>query len=302
MRILAVHPGALGDVILFGRLCEMLGGDVTLVAGGANGKLLAGLGVVSKCLDYDGLPMHEVFGDTPLDKCRLPGLLGDHDRLISCLGGGDRRAELRLAACCGADNAAFLPVRPEARCSRHLLEVWAEMLGLPVPSLSPAAWAVPDEWRRHARKELQTRGICGKLTVIHPGSGGEAKCWPVERFCELARQLREDGRNVLMAIGPAEVERWGEPQIQSLRGRFPVLACPQLPLLAGVLAEADAYAGNDSGVTHLAAVVGAKTVAIFGPSRAEHFSPLGPKVHVIRAKQLTELDAEFVLQTVTDRG
>jgi len=82
--VLAVHPGALGDVILFGRLLSMLPGPITLVTGREKGELLAGVGVVRKVLDFDALPMHEAFTDTPLSQCRLPKLLGRHRRLISC--------------------------------------------------------------------------------------------------------------------------------------------------------------------------------------------------------------------------
>ncbi len=64
--IIAIHPGALGDCILFGRLLWHLNAAVTLVAGGAKGRLLTGMGAVDRALDFDALPMHEVFSDTPL--------------------------------------------------------------------------------------------------------------------------------------------------------------------------------------------------------------------------------------------
>ena len=108
-RTLAIYPGALGDVILFGHLLAALGRRVTLVAGGEKGDLLAGAGVVGAALDFDSLPMHEVFADTALEECRLPKLIGRHDRLVSCFAGGDERLAL------GRDlrNAA----RPDHRSS-----------------------------------------------------------------------------------------------------------------------------------------------------------------------------------------
>ena len=39
-----------------------------------------------------------------------------------------------------------------------------------------------------------------------------------------------------------------------------------LRLLAGVLTRADLFVGHDSGVTHLAALLGVPTVALFGPT------------------------------------
>ena len=63
--ILAIHSGALGDVVLFGQLLGRLGGRVTLLAGGEKSRLLAGMGVVNRALDFAALPMHEAFSDAP---------------------------------------------------------------------------------------------------------------------------------------------------------------------------------------------------------------------------------------------
>ncbi len=52
-----------------------------------------------------------------------------------------------------------------------------------------------------------------------------------------------------------------------------------LPSLAGILAEARAVVSNDSGAMHLAAAVGTRVVAVFGPTREKHTYPLaaGPE-------------------------
>jgi len=299
---LAIHSGALGDLILFGRLCERLPGDVTLVAGRAKAELLRGLGVVARAIDFDSLPMHEAFSDRPLDECQLPRLLVGHGRLVSCFGSGDRKAELRLAAMCGADSAAFLPIRPEAGFGGHLLELWGDLLGIAMDDLPRFAWAVPDAWKHQAaiinqgigipRQDARATGA--RPVVIHPGSGGVAKCWPLERFVELAGRLKDRGQDVLWVVGPAEVERWGEGKLDALRRQWPLLENPGLESLAGLLAQCRVYVGNDSGVSHLAAAVGAPSFVLFGPSNATHFAPLGPCVKVIQSQSLTSLTVEEV--------
>ena len=50
-----------------------------------------------------------------------------------------------------------------------------------------------------------------------------------------------------------------------------------LPVLAAVAARAEAAVANDSGVGHLAAAVGARTVSLFGPTRAEHFAAMAAR-------------------------
>ena len=186
--ILAVHPGALGDVVLFGRLLERLDGRVTLVARGQKGRLLAALGVAAAAVDFDAVPMHEVFGDAPLAACRLAELLGRHERLISCFGEGDRAAERRLADLCGASEAAFLPTRPAESFGGHLLDLWADRLKDKYPAASAAlgareagAWRVPDARRREAAEALGRAGLdaAGPYAIVHPGAGSPAKCWPL---------------------------------------------------------------------------------------------------------------------------
>ena len=46
-------------------------------------------------------------------------------------------------------------------------------------------------------------------------------------------------------------------------------------LLAGVLTQADLFLGHDSGVTHLAALLGVPTVALFGPTDPARWAPQG---------------------------
>ncbi len=329
--ILAVHSGALGDVILFGRLLERLSSaaGVTLVAGGEKARLLAALGVVGRALDFDALPMHDIFTESPSDPGRLANLLGKHDRLVSCFAEGgtvrkatDSRAQMRLTLACGADQAAFLPIRPDEGFQGHLLELWCDLMGvdcsmgiLPMSYSSSVsqpgaavtqrkrqdtgkmpvlhAWAVPPAWRKQGQAALKKLGLPNTPpVVIHVGAGAREKCWPLENFISLGWQLasRESRRApVIFVLGPAELERLDKPLLAELRKNFPVLEEPPLETLAGLLAECDRYIGNDSGVSHLAAAVGAQTLALFGPTNPRHFAPLGPRVRIVAAERMAEI-------------
>lgn len=299
MTTLAVHSGALGDVILFARLLQRVAGPVTLLAGGAKVRLLAGLGVVARAMDFDAAPMHEVFSDTPLSECRLPATLGSHERLISCFAAGDRRAELRLAALCGAADATFLPIRPPAEFASHLLDLWCDLLGLTAVKRFPA-WTVPPDWRQQARAALAGLGVAAgqPFIAIHPGAGSREKCWPADRYLALARRLGQR-RAVVFLLGPVELERFAPQTRSEIADQFPTLTDPPLDLLAGVLNEADAYVGNDSGPSHLAGALGAATVALFGPTQPQQFSPLGPRVRAIRGPDMGAIQVEEVVELTT---
>lgn len=292
--IIAIHPGALGDCILFGRLLWDLNAPVTLVTGGTKGRLLAGMGAVDRALDFDALPMHEVFSDTPPPECRLPELLGTHARLISCFAGGNRLAELRLAALCGAESAAFLPVRPPDNFGGHLLDLWADLLGCDVPGSAP--WSIPDDWRAKSERALRELGVdpSGDYFVVHPGAGGERKCWPLERYVELGERLG----GVVFVAGPVEADRWAPDRMRMLGASFPLLVCPELGTLAGVLAGARGFVGNDSGVAHLSAAAGTPTVTLFGQTSPEHFAPRGDAVRTLTASPIDRITSRQVLEAL----
>lgn len=300
-----MHPGALGDLILFGRLLSRLDGQVTLAAGREKAELLAGLGMVKHIIDFEALPMHELFLEEVRSDSRMPALLGLHDRLVSCFAGGNRRAELRLAALCGAADASFLPVRPPAEFSGHLTELWMDMLGLPHRDSPWPALAVPFIWQQEARGLLTQAGLNTALpyVVMHPGAGSPSKCWPAEWFLELASHLHTPGgepMQTVFIVGPVEVEQWGPHRLDALQSRRAVISWPPLTALAGLLSGAWAFVGNDSGPSHLAAAAGTPTVAIFGPTNPVHFAPLGPRVSVVHAdnEHLADLGVSRVLRAL----
>ena len=58
-----------------------------------------------------------------------------------------------------------------------------------------------------------------------------------------------------------------------------------LPDLAAILGKCTAFLGNDSGITHLAALMGIPTAAIFGPTDPAVWGPRGPGVRIITAEK-----------------
>jgi ADP-heptose:LPS heptosyltransferase len=116
--------------------------------------------------------------------------------------------------------------------------------------------------------------------VIHPGSGSEAKNWPLDNFLHLAAWLSAMGLRVAFLLGPAEDSR-GLAGFLEERG-YRVIRGLSVTEVARLLSGARLYAGNDSGVSHLAGLTGIPTVAIFGPTDPAMWAPLGPKAVVVR--------------------
>ena len=82
-------------------------------------------------------------------------------------------------------------------------------------------------------------------------------------------------------IGPAE-EDLAPAIIDHEGGKFGIVRCDNLADLAVRLRSAAGFVGNDSGVSHLAGVLGVPTVVIFGPADPCRWTPLGPRVRILR--------------------
>jgi heptosyltransferase-3 len=147
------------------------------------------------------------------------------------------------------------------------------------------------------RKILAENGVMPtrKPVVIHPGSGGEYKCWHLDNFLSVAQILMSEGVEVIFLLGPAEMERFSASataKIGSVAGRLANL--PLADVLV-VLSNAAGYIGNDSGITHLAAALGVRTVAVFGPTNPLVYGPIGPAVTILRN------DAAVFTETVSKK-
>ena len=274
--------------------------NITLVAGGAKARLLAEAGVVDAAIDFDAMPFHEVFSDARRGPGRLAEMLGPCDRIVSCFVEADTPPARRLAEMCHARELVSLPIRPPRGYPRHLTDLWRQRLGL-VDPVAPAAWSIPPAWQADAAGAMRKLGLDPEKprAVLHPGAGAPEKCWPIGHFEALADNLRSAGLDVLFVLGPVETDRWPAERIAALQAAGVVLAGPPLGLLAGILAGAALFVGNDSGPAHLAAAVGAPTVALFGPTRPAGFAPLGPRVACVTSDTLADIT---VAQVATAAG
>jgi len=116
--------------------------------------------------------------------------------------------------------------------------------------------------------------------VVHVGAGSEAKRWGMEGWRDVVGELRSERHEVVVMAGEVERERLREREravFEEIGGRF----VDDVMELADVVRAARVFAGCDSGPAHLAAQVGVRTVALFGPTDPEEWGPVGPGVCVV---------------------
>lgn len=130
-------------------------------------------------------------------------------------------------------------------------------------------------------------GMPQRVVALHPGSGSQAKRWPAERFAEVGQLARDDGYAPLLLAGEADALALAETQaaLARLGVVAPVARGLSVATLAALLGRCAGYVGCDSGISHLAGLVGAPTVAVFGPTTPARWSPLGPHVSALQAPQ-----------------
>jgi ADP-heptose:LPS heptosyltransferase len=220
-------------------------------------------------------------------------------RLAAALAGCDiavaftRSAEVLAALGRLLPRVVAVDPRPPAgsgHASRWLASACAELAPEPSEVVPPLLFS--DDEQAEARR--RTEGLGAGFIAVHPGSGSPAKNWPFVRFVDLARRLAAR-RPWLLALGPAE-ETLAAPSDAVVARGWPIR------VLGAALARAGVVVGNDSGASHLAAAAGAPTVALFGPTDPDVWSPVGPRVTVVRAPggDLSALDVETVLERIRD--
>ncbi len=129
-----------------------------------------------------------------------------------------------------------------------------------------------------ARKLLTLDRIKDDFLILHPGSGGSARQWPLELFIELYDLLTKKGLAVLMTGSDDEglrirqaAENYGI-KVNLFAGKTDLLTLAALLSLAGVVVA------NSTGPLHLAAAVGTKVIGIYPSEHAMspvRWGPLG---------------------------
>jgi heptosyltransferase III len=144
---------------------------------------------------------------------------------------------------------------------------------------NPAAFILPNEQRKVNRA----------LIAIHPGSGSEAKNWPLDRFVELTRELlrSDEKRQLLLVGGEADEERVTKLVRALPNERVSVIKPFSLTKLASLLQNCALFIGHDSGISHLAAAVETPCLLLFGPTDPAIWAPANLQVRVLRVSSLT---------------
>ncbi|MFH1842551.1 MAG: glycosyltransferase family 9 protein [bacterium] len=206
-----------------------------------------------------------------------------------------------------------MPSEPELTChavahSLHPLRA----IGITTENLATVVDPAPAETAA-ARRLLAQYDNGQPVWVLHPGAGKRDNLWPAESFAAIASQAVAAGKRVLVLQGPADQEVCRRLQA-ALAAETGETSTPDVVLLppqtvgvcAALLARADCFLCNDTGLMHVAGAVGVPSVALFGPTDPALWKPLAATVKAVRGEgdRLDTIPVELVwreMQRVSSR-
>ncbi|MEK9142650.1 MAG: glycosyltransferase family 9 protein [Nitrospirota bacterium] len=286
--VLLIHPGALGDVLLAIPAMKRLSlkfpqHEIVLIASTAVSRLLLECGVISNGLPLEGQVCLGLFS----------GTLSISSELYSCL----NRCDLAVAwmedkeGMLGSFFQEFGVARVQIQSpfsmglrARHQSDRFLETLGEAEGDLlSERTVQVPPHLLEQGKGYLDALRVSYEqsLVLVHPGSGSVHKQLEPRRMASLIEGLWEKGMYPLILEGPADQDAVAHALHFVSRAPL-VLRDLDLSQLAGVFPQVALYIGHDSGVTHLSAVLGVPTIALFGPTDHHRWAPHGKHVTILR--------------------
>ena len=270
--ITIVRSGAIGDFVLtlpaIAAVCRAFPADLRLIGRPAT----LALGPAASILDHDDPRLIALHRAGPLPPATRQ-LFAATQRVLAYVVNAHQHfgPQLRRAV---AGPVLLWDPRPPADFRGHIVDHLLQPLrqwGLPVGDRTPRIALRPSDYG------YVDALAAAPQVVIHLGSSSPAKCWPAANFHALAHALQKRGWRAALLCGPVERER------QLAVGGLPALHPPDLRSLAGLLAKATLFVGNDSGPGHIAAAVGTPTLTLFGPTNPWLWAPCGQFSHVLQA-------------------
>jgi heptosyltransferase-3 len=282
LAILIIRAGALGDTLMLMPAITGLRRNADVIIAGRRPGIDYLRPYVDQCLDMETSGWHRLFMEEDDNIHPLP--ISSPDHVAAFLNDPDGRLRVNLKACFPDSSVSIFPVFPPEKDKRHIALYMAESIqeaGLPMD-----AGRIFEESLEVPLMAVETRIPDEGPIVIHPGSGSGKKNYPPLFWLELIRELKrsrlDNGGRIIMVLGPAE-----EDLVNFFRDKLnerdvELKLIPEREELMSILGRASVYIGHDSGITHLAAMLGRHVIALFKESSMERWRPLGPKVRIIK--------------------
>ena len=313
-RGVILHSGAIGDCLLTVPLASYLKEACSLdrldfIGPAEYISFYPGRTCIDAVRPIEGVALHRLFepeSDFNLeDNDPLLKLFDRHEQIVSFIGSGHVSFEKNLlftVHCCRSAEVILIDAKPAADGKVHVSNLYLNSFRQQQQSEHPLQpdttiiCPLPEDYQAGG-DILEQAGVDSerKIVLIHPGSGSRQKCWHWENFLQTAFDLKANGLQPVFLLGPVEQERFEDAAIQAIR-QYHVLENLSLTQVLQVLSQTDAFLGNDSGIGHMAAGMGKKTLILFGPSDPVQYAQQGQNVRIERLTAETFVQPDTLAQ------
>jgi len=320
-KILVIDFGQLGDVVLSLPAVRAIRGHfsestITVLVGKPGGEVIALSGYADTTLTVDRVTLRD--GNKLVSIAKIAKLVKQirqekfdfvidlhslsETNLLGFLSGASRRLYSRRPGRSLDFLSNFEPRPPIEKDHRvrHLIDRYLDVLiplGVKDAQRQPRLRTRTEDVSfvdRLLKKESAESG--SPLIGFFPGAGHPSRCWPLEKFAELAEFLmRNDGVRPVVFAGPEE-----RPMLAQIRNLFPhsavILDRLTIPQLAAAQARLAVLVSNDTGPMHIAAAVGTPVVLLLDRRAPASYIPLGDQHRVIYKATIPEIGVEEVYE------
>jgi len=210
--------------------------------------------------DYDlGLQLH---GNSEVDNHIVAGF-GTHT-----MAGFSRSESIQT------EQTLLLPYPAIGAESERLLRL-SEHLGAPAVGKHLEFPLLHEDFAELDASRLAAGLEPGRYLCIHAGARRRGKCWPPERFAEVADQLHAEFGLDTVLTGSADETSQTQAVASHMRSPAIEAAAPiSIGAMAALMSRSRLLICNDTGVSHLAAGLGLNSVVVFKQADIARRAPL----------------------------
>jgi heptosyltransferase-3 len=283
-----IHPGGLGDVLLavpaMVRVRTRFPNHwLMLCAGDQVARLLLACRIIDEWTSVQGRNCTDLFAGAESSTVQVQTWLEDCDLAIGWMQDLDGKLSETLKSVGVREVIVQSPFSADIRAI-HQRDRFLETINeMPSDDEGDVLLTVTEHLLHLGRACLEAAGLSTgqSLVIIHPGSGSVHKCVAPETLASVVIAVQASGAIPVVLEGPADREP--VERLLTLCVDSPVvLRGIDLQTVAGVLAQARLFVGQDSGITHLAGLMGLRLVALFGPTDPARWAPRGAQVTVVQ--------------------
>ena len=279
-KILLIRPGAIGDTLMLLPSISILARSHEVYVAGRRPGIEFLSPPAKQCFDMEESAWHMLF----LESQALPGLPIDEVDIVVCFL-SDPQGTIRnnLKAYCPGAKVFVFPSLPGGLSKMHVAQHVARCLAR-CGAIVDGRAAMELATREALLAEDRQWSIRHKL-VLHPGSGSKKKNYSLSLWEELmqkiTRQIGDSSLKQVILLGPAEQDTKSLFAETAERLGWDIKSNLSSDALLTLMRETALFVGHDSGISHLAAMAGAHTIALFKVTEPLIWRPLGPRVAVL---------------------